>query len=154
SSLVNQAIANTAGNSTQITNPSLNLSNVSSLARQVISDNNLLRIYGQTANNLTSQTISSFNNYDVSSLVSQGMSNDKVLGIHAETVKYLTSETIASSSNSDFNSPTDRTNTETAKYLIPAEGNNGLAIDESDVFSARRYANDGLRLRFSDRKFS
>ncbi|MEH2443593.1 S8 family peptidase [Nostoc sp.] len=154
SSLVNQAIANTPGNSTQITNPSLNLSNVSSLARQVISDNNLLRIYGQTANNLASQTISSFNNYDVSSLVSQGMSNDKVLGIHAETVKYLTSETIASSSNSDFNSPTDRTNTETAKYLIPAEGNNGLAIDESDVFSARRYANDGLRLRFSDRKFS
>ncbi|MEH2139170.1 S8 family peptidase [Nostoc sp.] len=157
SSLVNQAIANTAGNSTQITNPSLNLSNVSSIARQVISDNNLLRIYGQTANNLTLQRISSFNNYDVSSLVSQAMSNDKVLGIHAETVKYLTSETIASSSNSDFNSPTDRTNTETAKYLIPAEGNNGLAIDESDVFSARRYANDGLRLRFSSssgRKFS
>ncbi|MEH2348641.1 MAG: S8 family peptidase [Nostoc sp.] len=149
SSLVSQAIANTAGNSPQVTNPSLNLSNVSSLARQVISDNNLLRVYGQIADNLTSQTISSFNNYDVSSLVSQAMSNDKVLGIYAETVKYLTSETIASFSNSDFNSPTDGTNTD--------EGNNGLAIDESDIFSARRYANDGLRLRFSsssDRKFS
>ncbi|MEH1789107.1 MAG: S8 family peptidase [Nostoc sp.] len=149
SSLASQVIAETTGNNTQTTSSSFNLSNVSSLARQVMSDNNLLRVYGQTANYLTSQTSSSFNSSYFGSLMGQAIietakyftpetiasfNNSDVSSLMGQAIteiaKYLTPETIASLNKSDFNPVIGQAITETAKYLISAGGNNGLANPE------------------------
>ena len=121
SSLANQVIASTAINSTQTTSSTFNLSNVNSQVRQAMSDDNLLHINAQTANYLTSQTISSFNSSHVGSLTGQAIT---------ETAKYLTPETISSFNNSDVSSLTGQVITETRKYQTPTEGNNGLANPE------------------------
>ncbi|MCC5598206.1 S8 family peptidase [Nostoc favosum] len=92
------AYADTAENSSQSTISSFssfNISNVSSLARQVISSNNLLAINAQTINYLTPQTISSFNSYDVGSLIGQAIT---------KTAEYLTPETISSFNSYDVSS--------------------------------------------------
>ncbi|MCC5644274.1 S8 family serine peptidase [Nostoc sp. CHAB 5824] len=129
SSLATQVIADTTINNTY-TNSSFNSSNFGSLASQVMSNDNLLRIGAQTANYLTPETISSFNSYDVGSLIAQGIT---------ETANYLTPETIASFNNSDVGSLIDQAMSndkllgiyaETTKYLTPTESNNGLANPE------------------------
>ena len=130
-STTSYAYADTAENSLQSTISSFssfNISNVSSLGRQVISDNNLLAINAQTRNYLTPQTISSFNSYNFGSLIGQAI---------AKTAEYLTPETISSFNSYDISSligeamsTTGYVYTETAKYLIPAEANNGLANSE------------------------
>ncbi|MCC5663075.1 S8 family serine peptidase [Nostoc sp. CHAB 5784] len=92
------AYADTAENSSQTTISSFSsfkISNVSSLARQVISSNNLLAINAQTINYLTPQTISSFNSYDGGSLMGQAIT---------ETAEYLTPETISSFNSYDVGS--------------------------------------------------
>ncbi|MEH2250761.1 S8 family peptidase [Nostoc sp.] len=118
---VRQIVTETAGNSTQTTNSSFNLSNVSSLPKQAISDDNLLHINAQTASYQTSQTISSFNSSNFGSLRGQAIT---------ETAKYLTPDTTASFNNSNVGSPIGQTIAETTKYLTPAEANNGLANPE------------------------
>lgn len=121
---VREIVADTAGNSTQTTSSSLNISHVSSLASQVIAD---------TAVNNTQTTISSFNNSDVSSLPRQAMSDNNLLRINAQTANYLTSQTISSFNGSNFGSLMGQTIAERTKYLTPAEDNNGLA--NPDVWS-------------------
>ncbi|MEH2422089.1 MAG: S8 family peptidase [Nostoc sp.] len=118
---VRQIVTETAGNSTQTTSSSFNLSNVSSLPKQAMSDDNLLHINAQTANYLTSQTISSFNSSNFGSQNGQAIT---------ETAKYLTPDTIASFNNSNVGSPIGQAIAKTTKYLTPAEDNNGLANPE------------------------
>ncbi|MEH2005175.1 S8 family peptidase [Nostoc sp.] len=105
---VREIVADTAGNSTQTTSSSLNISHVSSLASQVIAD---------TARNNTQTTISNFNNSDVSSLKRQAMSNSNLLHIDAQTANPLTSQTISSFNGSNFGSLMGQAVAETPKYL-------------------------------------
>ncbi|MBD2509133.1 S8 family serine peptidase [Nostoc muscorum FACHB-395] len=112
---VRQIVAETSANSTQSTNSSLNISNVSSLAKQVMSTTG----YADTAANSSQITISSLNISNVSSLAKQVMSGDNLLHIDAQTKNYLTPETIASFNNSDVASLIGQTITKTAKYLTP-----------------------------------
>ncbi|MEH1861113.1 MAG: hypothetical protein V7L21_24685, partial [Nostoc sp.] len=112
SSLASQVIAETVGNNTQTTSSSFNISNVSSLASQVIAE---------TVGNNTQTTNSSFNSSNFGSLIGQPIT---------ETTRYLTPETIASWNNSDFSPVIGQSITETTKYLISAEGNNILTNPE------------------------
>jgi subtilisin len=123
---VRQIVAETSENSTQSTNSSLNISNVSSLAKQVMSTTG----YADTAADSSQSTTSSFNISNVSSLAKQVMSGDNLLHINAQTANYLTSQKISSLNNSDVGSLIGQTITEPAKYLTPAEGNNGLSNSE------------------------
>jgi subtilisin len=109
---VRQIVTETAGNSTQSTNSSLNISDVSSLASQAIK---------QTAEYLTPKTISSWNNFDFASVSNQSIT---------EKTKYFTPESMASLNNSDVASVVGQRITETAKYLTSSEGNNGLKNPE------------------------
>ncbi|MEH2001709.1 MAG: S8 family peptidase [Nostoc sp.] len=125
---VREIVADTAGNSTQTTSSSLNISHVSSLASQVIAD---------TAGNNTQTTISSLNISHVSSLATQAMSDDNLLPINAQTTNYLTSQTISSFNSSNFGSLTGEAmsrrgyaEAKPAKYLTATEDNKGLAAPE------------------------
>ncbi|MEH2161899.1 MAG: S8 family peptidase [Nostoc sp.] len=126
-SQVRQIVTETAGNSTQSTNSSLNVSNVSSLASQVISTTS----YADTANK-SQTTNSSLNISNVSSLASQVTSNDNVLHIYGQTQNYLTSQTSSSLNNSDVVSLIGKTITETAKYFTPETT---TSLNNSDVVS-------------------
>ena len=117
SSLASQVIADTARKSTQTKSSSFNFSNVSSLVRQAIPEDNLLRIGAQTANYLTPGNFASFNSFDVGSLMGQAIT---------ETINYLTPGTLASFNSFDVGSLMGQAITGTAKYLTPAEANNGL----------------------------
>ncbi|MCC5609443.1 S8 family serine peptidase [Nostoc sp. CHAB 5834] len=120
SSLASQAMsttgyagADTAENSSQSkisSFSSFNIYNVSSLARQVISGNNLLAINAQIGNYLTSQTISSFNRFNFGSLIDQTIT---------KTAEYLTPDTISSLNSYDVSSLIDQAITKTAEYLTP-----------------------------------
>ncbi|MFN6528904.1 S8 family peptidase [Nostoc sp. ChiSLP03a] len=101
SSLASQVIAETAGNNTQTTSSSFNIFHVSSLASQVIAE---------TAGNNTQTTNSSFNSSNFGSLIGQGIT---------ETTRYLTPENIASFNNSNFGSLIGQGITETTRYLTP-----------------------------------
>ena len=118
---VREIVADTAGNSTQTTTSSLNLSNANSLASQVIAD---------TAVNNTPTTISNLNISNTSSLAKQAMSDDNLLHINAQTTNYLTSQTTSSFNNSNVGSLMSQPITETTKYLTSAEDNKGLANPE------------------------
>ncbi|MEH2374171.1 S8 family peptidase [Nostoc sp.] len=118
---VREIVADTAGNSTQTTTSSLNISNTNSLASQVIAD---------TVGNKTQTTISNLNLSNTSSLAKQAISDDNLLHINAQTTNYLTSQTISSFNNSNFSSLMGQPITETTKYLTSAEDNNGLANPE------------------------
>ncbi|AUB36465.1 Serine protease, subtilisin family [Nostoc flagelliforme CCNUN1] len=112
-STTSYAYADAAENSSQSTISSFssfNISNVSSLARQVISNNNLLPINATAENYLTSQTISSFNSSNFGSLIGQRIT---------ETAEYLTPDTIASFNSYDVNSLIGQTITKTGEYLTP-----------------------------------
>ncbi|MEH2196379.1 MAG: S8 family peptidase [Nostoc sp.] len=124
---VRQIVTETAGNSTQSTNSSLNVSNVSSVASQVISTTS----YADTANKSQS-TNSSLKISNVSSLASQVTSNDNVLHIYGQTQNYLTSQTSSSLNNSDVVSLIGKAITETAKYLTPETT---TSLNNSDVVS-------------------
>ncbi|MCL6751155.1 S8 family serine peptidase [Nostoc sp. CCCryo 231-06] len=107
------AYADTAENSSQSTISSFSnfkISNVSSLAKQVIFSNNLLPINATAKNYLTPETISSFNSYNFGSLIGQGIT---------KTAQYFTPETISSFNSYDVGSLMDQTITETAQYLTP-----------------------------------
>ncbi|MCC5658649.1 S8 family serine peptidase [Nostoc sp. XA010] len=86
------------------------ISNVSSLAKQVISNNNLLPINTIAKNYLTPEAISSFNSFNFGSLIGQGIT---------KTAQYLTPETISSFNSYDVNSLIGQTITKTAEYLTP-----------------------------------
>ncbi|MCC5631673.1 S8 family serine peptidase [Nostoc sphaeroides CHAB 2801] len=107
------AKVDTAENSSQARISSFsnfNISNVSSLARQVISGNNSLAINTQIGSFLTPETISSFKSYDVGSLIGQAIT---------KTAEYLTPETIASFKSYDVGSLIGQAITKTAEYLTP-----------------------------------
>ncbi len=107
------AYPDTAGNSLQSTISSFSnfkISNVSSLARQAISSNNLLAINATTENYLTSQTFSSFNSFNFASLIGQGIT---------KAAQYLTPETISSFNSYDVSSLMGQAITKTAEYLTP-----------------------------------
>ncbi|MBG1269896.1 S8 family peptidase [Nostoc sp. WHI] len=118
---VRQIVTETAGNSTQTTISSLNISNVSSLTSQAISNDKLLRIYAQATNYLTPETIASLNNSNVGFVISQAIT---------ETVKYLTPETMSSLNNFNVGGVISEAITETVKYLTPSESNYRLANPE------------------------
>jgi subtilisin family serine protease len=109
---VRQIVTETAGNSTQTTNSSLNISNVSSLASQVIA---------HRGEYFTAQGISSFKNFDFGSTINQAIT---------ETAKYFTPETISSLKNSDVASVIGQAITETTKYLTSSEGKDTLVNSE------------------------
>ncbi|MBG1260852.1 S8 family peptidase [Nostoc commune] len=112
-STTSYAYPDTAGNSLQSTISSFSnfkISNVSSLARQVISNNNLLPINATTKNYLISQTFSSFNSFNFGSLIGQGIT---------KTAQYLTPETISSFNSYDVGSLMGQAITKTAEYLTP-----------------------------------
>ncbi|MEH2436478.1 MAG: S8 family peptidase [Nostoc sp.] len=112
-STTSHAYADTAENSSQSTISSFSnfkISNVSSLARQVISSNNLLNLNAIAENHLTSQTFSSFNSSNFGSLIGQGIT---------KTAQYLTPDTISSFNSYDVGSLIGQTITETAQYLTP-----------------------------------
>jgi subtilisin family serine protease len=126
-SQVREIVTETAGNSTQSTNSSLNVSNVSSLASQAISTTG----YADTAN--STQTInSSLNISNVSSLTNQVTSNDNLLRIYGQTQNYLTSQTSPTLNNSDVVSLIGKAITETAKFLTPE---NTATLNNSNVVS-------------------
>ncbi|MBC6431202.1 S8 family serine peptidase [Nostoc sp. HG1] len=107
------AYGDTAVNSLQSTISSFSnfkISNVSSLAKQVISSNNLLPINATTENYLTSQTFSSFNSFNFASLIGQGIT---------KTAQYLTPDTISTFNSYDVSSLMGQTITKTAEYLTP-----------------------------------
>ncbi|WP_373525685.1 S8 family peptidase [Nostoc sp.] len=116
---VRQIVTETAGNSTQTTISSLNISNVSSAVSQAMSNDKLLRIKTQATKYLTPETISSLNNSDVGSVISQGIT---------KITNYLTPETISSLSNSNVGSVISQAmsmmgvaTAKTANYLTPSE---------------------------------
>ncbi|QFS48021.1 S8 family peptidase [Nostoc sphaeroides] len=112
-STMGYAKVDTAENSSQARISSFsnfNISNVSSLARQVISGNNSLAINTQIGSFLTPETISSFKSYDVGSLIGQAIT---------KTAEYLTPETIASFKSYDVGSLIGQAITKTAEYLTP-----------------------------------
>jgi len=116
---VRQIVTETAGNSTQNTIFSLNISNVSSAVSQAMSNDKLLRLSTQATKYLTPATISSLNNSDVGSLINQGIK---------EITNYLTPETISSLSNSNVGSVISQgmsmmgvATAKTANYLTPSE---------------------------------
>ncbi|MFN6471567.1 MAG: S8 family peptidase [Nostoc sp. SerVER01] len=105
---VRQIVAETAGNSTQSTTSSLNISNVNSFASQAITE---------TAEYLIPKTISSFNNSDFGSIINQTFT---------ETTNYAISESISSFDNFDIDYVNNQAITETTNYLTSSENNDGL----------------------------
>ncbi|WP_392531916.1 S8 family peptidase [Nostoc sp. C117] len=137
---VRQIVTETAGSSTQSTNSSLNISDISSLTSQAIT---------KTAEYLTPKTISNWNSYDFSSASNQAITqiakylqpntidslnnSDLASGtnqVMTEITKYLTPNTIASLNNSDLASVIGQAITDTSKYLTSSEGSNVLANTE------------------------
>ncbi|OYD96838.1 hypothetical protein CDG76_08735 [Nostoc sp. 'Peltigera membranacea cyanobiont' 210A] len=125
SSLIGQGITETAGNNTQITSSSFNISNVSSLASRVIAE---------TAGNNTQTANSSFNSSNFSSLIGQGIT---------ESTRYLTPENINSFNSSNFGSLIGQGITESTRYLTPENINSfnnsnfGSLIGQGITESAR-----------------
>ncbi|BBD65163.1 peptidase S8/S53 [Nostoc commune NIES-4072] len=112
-STTSHAYADTAENSSQSTISSFSnfkISNVSSLAKQVISSNNLLARNATAENYLTSQTFSSFNSFNFGSLIGQGI---------IKTAQYLTPDTISRFNSYDVGSLIGQGITKTAEYLTP-----------------------------------
>jgi subtilisin len=154
---VRQIVAETAENGTQSTtsqntSSSLNISNVSSLAKQVISTRGYTDTVGNSSQNTTSSL--NLNISNVSSLAKQVMSGDNPLHIDAQTANYLTSQTISSFNNFDVAPLISQTITETTTYLTPetiASFNNsnvdsliGQAMTETTTYLTPAEGNSGL----------
>ncbi|MDZ8188703.1 MAG: S8 family peptidase [Nostoc sp. ChiSLP02] len=109
---VRQIVAESAGDSTQSTSSNFNISDVNSLASQVIT---------QRAEYFIPKTLSSFKNYDFSTFTSQTF---------PETTQYLTSEDFFSINNYNNTAVSDRSITQTTEYLTPSEYDSGLINPE------------------------
>ncbi|MBN3911186.1 MAG: S8 family serine peptidase [Nostoc sp. NMS1] len=154
---VRQIVAETAENSTQSTtsqntSSSLNISNVNSLAKQVMSTRGYTDIAGKSSQNTTSSL--NLNISNVSSLAKQVMSGDNPLHTDTQTANYITSQTISSFNNFDVAPLISQTITETTTYLTPetiASFNNsnvdsliGQAMTETTTYLTPAEGNSGL----------
>ncbi|MCW5315775.1 S8 family serine peptidase [Nostoc sp. KVJ3] len=154
---VRQIVTETAGNSTQSTNSSLNISNVSSLGSQAMSMTSYA--YGDATENNRQTLISGLKISNVSSLAKQVISDNNLLAINAQTANYLTSQTFSSFNSSNFASVIGQVITGTAKYLTPetiANFNNSgvVSVIGRAITETAKYVTPGIINSFNNYDFA